>query len=183
MTHYFNIPKKQPKPSTCPCGERFVKQGLKPWYPYHSPQCKSNHVKGNIAEEKLHELSTKVLFDIAVGVCHEYIRERDKDLPCISCNKKYTQSNPMQAGHYYKAELYSGVIFDERNINGECEYCNCLNPDHLVSYAVGMHKRYPSDVIHDLDLKANITRNFKYSGPELIDLIHEYRNKLEQLKK
>ena len=55
-------------------------------------------------------------------ICHQYIRQRDKGKPCISCGTQW--SNTFQAGHFYKSELFSTIRFNEFNINGQCEQCN-----------------------------------------------------------
>ena len=41
-------------------------------------------------------------------VFNAFIRERDKDLPCISCGRKLG----LQAGHYYPTQGYDGLRFD-----------------------------------------------------------------------
>ena len=55
-----------------------------------------------------------------------YIRERDKGKPCISCGT--TTATKWDAGHYLKAELYTGLIFNEDNVHRQCQRCNQLRP-------------------------------------------------------
>ncbi len=58
-----------------------------------------------------------------------YIRQRDKDLPCISCNKSDAK---WDAGHYLKAEIYTKLIFNEDNIHKQCSYCNLQLAGNLI---------------------------------------------------
>src|SRR5690606_12394957 len=53
---------------------------------------------------------------------HAYIRNRDKGKNCISCGVIW--NDKFEAGHFYKAELYSNLKFDKYNINGQCFRCN-----------------------------------------------------------
>ena len=54
----------------------------------------------------------------AKKVFQKWIRLRDKDKPCISCGT--ISSSVWDGGHFKKAELYSGVIFHEHNVNIQC---------------------------------------------------------------
>lgn len=54
--------------------------------------------------------------------CHAYIRERDRDLPCISCGR-YVDAK--DAGHYMPAGLSnSPARFHCANVHGQCAACN-----------------------------------------------------------
>ena len=117
------------------------------------------------------------------NVCHEYIRERDKYLPCISCNNQW--NNEFQAGHFYKAELYSNLKFDEKNITGQCRQCNLRKDGNVSGYRAGIIQRYGEEHLKYLD---NLAKEFKKSSykwdrEELESLRKYYKEKIKDLQK
>lgn len=68
---------------------------------------------------------------------NKFIRERDKNLPCISCGLK----KELQAGHYFAVKGYSGLRFDEDNCHGECAGCNRYDESHLINYGINLKKK------------------------------------------
>ena len=74
-------------------------------------------------------------------VVNKYIRLRDKDKPCISCNKP-AGSYKITAGHYYPAGSYKNIRFDLDNIHGQCWYnCNKNRHGNLIEYRKGLIER------------------------------------------
>ncbi|HHR5857155.1 TPA: recombination protein NinG, partial [Providencia alcalifaciens] len=68
-----------------------------------------------------------------------YIRERDRDLPCISCGTY--QSAQWDAGHYRTTAAAPQLRFDERNIHRQCVVCNQHKSGNLVPYRVELINR------------------------------------------
>lgn len=101
-----------------------------------------------------------------------FIRERDKGLPCIACDKS---GKVLQAGHYYKVQICS-LRFHEYNVNGECEYCNCWDIDHLIGYRKGLVKRYGENHVKLLDTMYESYKRdgFKWDRDELNSIIEKY---------
>ena len=98
---------------------------------------------------------------------HSYVRDRDKGKPCISCNQSW--SDNFQAGHFYKAELYSNLKFHPDNIHGQCQKCNLFNDGNESGFRVGLINRYGTEFLNDLDLKAQEYKKdfFKWDVEEL----------------
>ncbi|EEY2171313.1 recombination protein NinG, partial [Escherichia coli] len=65
---------------------------------------------------------------------HAFIRERDRDLPCISCGT--LTSAQWDAGHYRTTAAAPQLRFDERNIHKQCVVCNQHKSGNLVPYRV-----------------------------------------------
>lgn len=98
-------------------------------------------------------------------VFNKWIRERDKDLPCISCG----QAPPEQAGHYFAAGLYSELRFNEINVNGQCVKCNYYKHGNLEHYRNGLINKYGIDKVLLLESAARRSlRKFTRSELELI---------------
>jgi len=69
---------------------------------------------------------------------NRFVRERDKNEPCISCNKP---SEDKEAGHYI-AQGSSGLLrFNLDNINGQCTSCNRWKHGNLLEYRIGLIRR------------------------------------------
>lgn len=112
-----------------------------------------------------------------VNVCHKSIRERDKHKPCISCGANWNEH--FQAGHFYKAELYSSLRFDELNINGQCRICNLHKDGNFQGYREGFIKRYSAEQLEELETKAREYKHqsFKWDREELKEKRNYYKNK------
>lgn len=69
-----------------------------------------------------------------------FIRQRDKNLPCISCGK---QKEDMQGGHFIPAGSMSwdGMVFNEKNVSAECSNCN-LRDKRKLGYGIELDKRF-----------------------------------------
>ncbi|EHS1690350.1 recombination protein NinG, partial [Escherichia coli] len=68
-----------------------------------------------------------------------FIRERDRDLPCISCGT--LTSAQWDAGHYRTTAAAPQLRFDERNIHKQCVVCNQHKSGNLVPYRVELISR------------------------------------------
>lgn len=73
-----------------------------------------------------------------------YVRQRDvaKYGTCISCGRVITLET-CDAGHFMPAgDCGRDLLFDERNVNAECNHCNAWDETHLLGYAEGLDRRY-----------------------------------------
>lgn len=64
---------------------------------------------------------------------HAYIRARDENMPCISCDtilrKTGRPGGDFDAGHFRSVGSAKHLEFEEANIFGQCKHCN----DYLAS--------------------------------------------------
>jgi len=131
--------------------------------------------ESNVRLKKLKEdlLTIQQLVSIVQVVFNKYVRERDKNLPCISCSKLLV--GKFDAGHYHNANNHWNVRFDERNVHGQCVYCNQHLSANLINYRSGLLNRIGEQQLAELDSIANETRKFTKS--ELYSIMAYYRNK------
>lgn len=115
---------------------------------------------------------------IAKKVFQKWVRLRDAGRGCISCGGQIEDG-----GHYYEAGKYSGLIFDEDNVHGQCRRCNRFLSGNLIEYRKGLINRYGTDFIFNLEEKADKFRNKKYTRDELIEIINEYKLKIKNQTK
>lgn len=96
---------------------------------------------------------TDLLRGMLWTVFSKYIRNRDKEKPCISCSKLVEIK---QAGHYLPVGNSSvGTWFDEMNVAGECEPCNGFDTFHLVPMRKNLIKIYGEEAIEQLEARKN----------------------------
>lgn len=112
---------------------------------------------------------------IAQQVFNKYIRERDKGLKCISCNKKPLKEN---AGHFFNANNHWNVRFDEYNVHLQCEHCNTFLSGNLINYRDNLIKKIGLEEYKELEERAKATR--KFTVDELKEIINIYKNKLKK---
>lgn len=109
-----------------------------------------------------------------------YVRLRDADKPCISCNQ---YKSIKQAGHFYPVQGYDGIRFNELNIHGECEYCNCFDQGHLIGYSENLPDRIGIENFEQLkkDAKNYKMNGYKFSRSELMEKIAYYKEKIKEI--
>ncbi len=61
-----------------------------------------------------------------------FIRERDKDLPCISCGRFH--EGQYHAGHYLTIKAHPELRFDEDNAHKQCSACNNYLSGNIINY-------------------------------------------------
>lgn len=94
--------------------------------------------------------STDILKGMLWNVFGKWIRRRDKG-KCIACGLTKTFEE-LQAGHYVPVGGNdASLIFEETNVNGECEGCNGFDPFHLVPMRKNLITKYGIEVVENLD--------------------------------
>jgi hypothetical protein len=110
-------------------------------------------------------------------VFNKYIRERDKEQPCISCKQKPKKVN---AGHFWNANNHWNVRFDEDNVHVQCERCNSYLSGNLLEYRTNLCLKIGQERFDQLEARARVTR--KFTKDELKELIKKYKEKYKQLE-
>jgi hypothetical protein len=134
---------------------------------YDSPECRR--------EKKASKTEQLSLIVKAQSAFNRYIRLRDKDKPCIcGCGEKVEH-----AGHYFPLN-YSGVRFNEMNVNGQAKNCNFFGSSAIdPNYEAGLIDRYGMGATSDLIIKAESTKFKKWSRQELQEIIDIYNKKIK----
>jgi hypothetical protein len=111
-------------------------------------------------------------------IFNKYIRLRDKDQLCISCQKTPKKEN---AGHYFSSGGHSNVRFDEDNVHLQCEHCNTFLSGNLLNYQIGIERRIGAERLIELQSKAHLEK--KWTKEELKEIIAIYKKKIKEIKK
>lgn len=189
--------RKLPKPKRCgnkTCKDKFTPHPARPLQEVCSPLCgleltryRAEKKAQKEAKEKKAELreKTKTLTEYeseAKTAFQKWIRMRDADLPCISCGT-YTAYPCFDGGHFYKAELFSGLIFDERNCSKQCRRCNKHLQGNQLEYRKELVRRHGEEWVKQLDEDSITKRVYKYTKNELIAKKLQYELKIKEFKK
>jgi len=75
----------------------------------------------------------------AQAAFNTYIRERDRDQPCISCGRFHDGS--YDAGHYRSVGAQPGLRFEETNCHKQCVPCNQHKAGNIVEYRIRLIDR------------------------------------------
>jgi hypothetical protein len=147
-----------------------------------SERKKAQQDLANYKAERSGEKSLSWLKNNVKNVCHEYIRERDKYKPCVSCGAKW--NDEFQAGHWKKAELFSSVKYHENNIHSQCKGCNLFKDGNVQEYDIRIKERLTDEEIKEInDLITEEKRSgFKWDRLKLEEKRQYYREKLKELK-
>lgn len=85
-----------------------------------------------------------------------YIRERDADLPCISCGR-YHQGQ-YHAGHYRSVGAAPNLRFNEDNVMKQCAPCNNNKSGNVVEYRINLVKRIGLARVEALECNNEVKR-------------------------
>jgi hypothetical protein len=129
-------------------------------------------------EKKAELMTIQDCIKIAQQVFNQYINERDKGKPCISCGKHI--NGRVNASHYYNANNHWNLRFDERNVHSSCITCNQYLSGNLIEYRFGLVDRLGERLVEELDSEAKKTR--KFTIEELKEITSTYKQKLKDLK-
>ena len=107
----------------------------------------------------------------------KWIRLRDANEACISCGT--TTAKIWHSGHFKKAEVFTGVIFHEINVNKQCEKCNTFLSGNESEYRIGLVKKYGELAVLELEELANKLRQYSFDRIELKDIKKKYQELLK----
>ncbi|MBD2816634.1 recombination protein NinG [Xenorhabdus sp. Flor] len=106
-----------------------------------------------------------------------YVRERDRDLPCISCGTPV--SAQWDAGHYRTTAAAPQLRFDEHNIHKQCIVCNQHKSGNLVPYRVELIRRIGLERVEVIE--SNHDRH-RWTIEECKAIKADYQQKLKELR-
>lgn len=135
------------------------------------------------AEKKIESKSIRGLIIEAKAPFQKLIRIRDHRKTCICCDKILPfDLGAYDAGHFKKAELYSGLIFHPDNVHGQTKYCNKYLNGNESSYAEGLKNRIGIERFENLVRLSTELKNYKWDRQQLIDLKKYYSSELRLLE-
>lgn len=116
--------------------------------------------------------------DVTQRVVNDYIRERDHDLPCISCGTFDTVQ--WEAGHYRSRGKASHLRYNEDNISKQCHHCNVQLSGNQQQYRLGLIEKIGPERVEALE---NNNTPHRYTIEELEAIRKHYSALRRQLVK
>lgn len=126
--------------------------------------------------DKENILSRSEWLNIAQKTFNTYIRLRDKEFNCISCN---TNKGQFHAGHYRSVGSSPNLRFNEKNCHKQCATCNNYLSGNLILYRKNLILKIGIEEVEKIENDNSI---LKLSIPEIKELIHFYKQKIKYLK-
>ena len=128
-----------------------------------------------VLKEKL--MTKKDYLNLAQKVFNTYIRLRDKNKNCISCDKPLV--GKFDAGHFFSVGAYPNLRFNENNVFGQCVHCNRDKHGNVKEYDLRLQK-----ILSDTEyqkLLEDRNKPLKLDIEEVKELIKLYRKKIKEI--
>lgn len=111
------------------------------------PQLKRTPIKRS--KKRIHKATKKapgVLKRRLTVAFNAMIRERDKQLLCISCQ----QREMTEAGHFVGSTPLA-TRWHPQNVNGQCSYCNCWQSGAKFTYGLNLNRKWGEGTAEKLE--------------------------------
>lgn len=113
----------------------------------------------------------------AQGVFNAYIRLRDKDEPCISCQRFH--HGQYHAGHYRTVKAMPELRFNEDNVHKQCSACNNHLSGNITEYRINLVRKIGVARVEALE---NYHLPVKWSIDDCKEIIKTYKAKIKELQ-
>lgn len=183
---------RTPKPRKCAwCSERFHPRQM--GQKVCSPKCALAHTRAEAA--KAHRSPRKPGAGkppadrrTALRQCQKafnaYIRERDRNQPCITCGTHAPGGDPRggvwDCGHYLTVGAHPELRFNDFNAHKQCKRCNRDESGAQQRYRAALIERIGREVVEWLE---GPHPPAKYTVDDLNALAADYRRETRRLKK
>jgi len=107
-----------------------------------------------------------------------WVRERDRDLPCISCGRHH--QGQYHAGHYRTVGANPELRFEPLNCHKQCAPCNNHKSGNIVEYRINLRERIGEG---NLDWLEGPHDPKRYTIDDLKEIKALYRNLVRDMRK
>ena len=190
----MSLVSKQPKPKTCrnaTCSVKFVPQRL--GQAVCSPACalatkdvNQQKARKSLAQVERREIKVRKeklksradhLKDTQTAF-NAWVRERDAELPCISCGRHH--AGQYHSGHYRTVGASPELRFEPLNAWKQCAPCNNHLSGNLINYRISLLQKIGEEKVIWLEGPHEAK---KYTIEELKAMTADYRAKARELKR
>jgi hypothetical protein len=134
---------------------------------------KAKQAASKAKEPKLSLLKKKVQREV-----NAYVRLRDTNDPCISCQKFVMMAN-VDAGHYISQGSSGALRYNLDNIHKQCVACNRYNHGALVDYGIHLREKIVEERVKWLE--DHRKDNKKWTREELEAIRADIKQKTAEL--
>jgi len=108
---------------------------------------------------------------------NKWVRLRDADQPCISCQRHHT--GQYHAGHYRTTGACPELRFEPLNVHKQCSACNNHMSGNIVEYRINLVKKIGADKVEWLEGKHDPK---KWTIDELKEIKAKYKSLCAELQ-
>ena len=109
---------------------------------------------------------------------NRWIRERDAELPCVSCGRFH--QGQYHAGHYLTTGARPELRFDELNVHKQCSPCNLHLHGNPILYRLELINRIGIDALAALEGPHDLK---KHTIDDLKAIKQDYATRLKVLQR
>ena len=140
-------------------------------------KAKEIKTKRNVALKQFNNSDINILKRLAQKLFNQFIRMRDDNLPCVSCQKIIGKNETSHASHFRPA-TNSKLRYDERNVHRSCVKCNVFLSSNAIEYKKALIIKLGAEVVEELECT---NEPYRYSVEELQEIIKKYRLKIKEM--
>lgn len=168
----------------CRCGAEYVKYTS---LQNRCPKCLAERVrKAREKKERKEHREAKervkprsAWLTSAQTACNQYIRERDKEYGCISCDKGPDWGGQWHSGHYRPAGNNPAIRYHPFNVHKQCSVCNNHKSGNLVDYRENLVGKIGIDAVEWLETQ---NQPYKWETEDLKEIKAYFKEQLKLLK-
>lgn len=108
---------------------------------------------------------------------NNFVRYRDKDEPCISCQRHHQGQN--HAGHFMTRGARPELSYHPSNNNLQCAPCNLHLSGNLILYRQNLINKVGNEMVDYLE---NFNSPQKWTIEDLKEITQHYKDELKRLK-
>ena len=181
-----------PKPRKCPvCRDEFTPKriGLKLTKVCLNAACVLDYAQGLRAkdfEKKTREMKSdfrkkdkSFQRDKAQKAFNEFIRLRDANLGCISCDKPKDWGGQWHASHWKSRGARPDLAFNEDNVHKACSICNNWLSGNVGNFKESLLLKIGKDRVERIEKNIDSVR---YSASDYAEIHNTYTRKIKELK-
>ena len=114
---------------------------------------------------------------------NRYVRARDRNLGCISCDKPEEWDGQWHAGHFKSVGADSYLRFNLWNVHKQCVQCNHFLSGNVQSYGLALVERIGKDRLEFLESSPKTRRYTREYLERLTDIFNRKYNRLKKRHK
>ena len=140
--------------------------------------------KSRELKKEFKENDKGTLLRIAQMTFNKYIRLRDRNDKCISCDYVWNgigHQRQQHSSHYISTSKSRLLRFNEDNAHKSCQICNTHLSGNLAEYRPRLIEKIGLDRVLELERLANDSEPCRYTVEDYKNIIEKYKNKIKEI--
>lgn len=138
---------------------------------------KGKKIKHTAQKKEFKSNDKKIRLDAAQKAFNAYIRLRDVNDGCISCDKPKDWNGQWHAGHFKTTKSRPDIRFNEDNCHKQCSVCNNFLSANIAEYTPKLLDKIGADRF----LALSLNKVKRYTCEELKEIELKYKQKIKSL--